>query len=269
MQCICIQRGFDENDLYENLTWLCERQERIESRLFSARRGGNKPELFLYDVTSSYLERQKNALGAYGFPRDGKKGKKQIVIGLLFDEAGEPVSTQVFKGNTLDLATFGSQVKKLAECFGCQIVKVVGDRGMIKRGQMEDLSNGGFHYITAITKPEIMTLVRCGIVQMELFDAVVCEVEHEGVRYILRRNPLRAQEVAAKIAKKLACLKRFVGKQSAYLAQHPRARVPSVEKSVWEKIPKLKIEAWVSIRAEGWRLLPAYPQASRPIWCSA
>jgi hypothetical protein len=246
-----IQRGFDENDLYENLTWLCERQKRIESRLFSVRRGGNKPELFLYDVTSSYLEGQNNALGAYGYSRDGKKGKKQIVIGLLCDEAGEPVSTEVFKGNTQDLATFGSQVKKLAERFGCQRVTVVGDRGMIKTGQMGDLSRAGFHYITAITKPEIMTLVRRGIVQMELFDAAVCEVEHEGMRYILRRNPLRAEEVAAKRADKLACLQRFVGKQNTYLAEHLRARVSIAQKSVWQKIAKLKIEAWVSLGAEG------------------
>jgi len=246
-----IQRGFDENDLYENLTWLCEHQERIERRLFSARRGGMKPELFLYDVTSSYLEGQNNALGAYGYPRDGKKGKKQIVIGLLCDEAGEPVSTEVFKGNTQDVATFGSQVKKVAARFGCQRVTIVGDRGMIKSAGIEDISRAGFHYITAITKPEIMTLVRIGVLQLELFDAVVCEVEHEGVRYILRRNPLRAEEVAAKRADKLACVQRFVGKQNTYLVEHPRARVSTAQKWVEEKIAKLRIEAWLSIRAEG------------------
>ena len=61
-----IRRGFDENDLYANLGWLSEQQEKIEERLF-ARRPGQKPELFLYDVTSSYLEGQANALGAYGY----------------------------------------------------------------------------------------------------------------------------------------------------------------------------------------------------------
>ena len=59
-----IRRGFDENDLYANLTWLSEQQEAIEKRLFAARRGGKKPQLFLYDVTSSYLEGEKNAYGA-------------------------------------------------------------------------------------------------------------------------------------------------------------------------------------------------------------
>ena len=92
-----LRRGFDENDLYANLPWLSARQESIEKRLFAARRGGKKPELFLYDVTSSYLEGEKNAYGAYGYNRDGKKGKQQMVIGLLGDEQGEPVSTEVFR----------------------------------------------------------------------------------------------------------------------------------------------------------------------------
>ena len=106
-----VQRGFDENDLYANLGWLSEQQGRIEDRLFAARgRGTEKPQLFLYDVTSSYLEGQDNAYGAYGYNREGKKGKKQIVIGLLCDPQGEPVSTEVFRGNTQDPQTFAAQV---------------------------------------------------------------------------------------------------------------------------------------------------------------
>jgi transposase len=126
-----IQRGFDENDLYANLTWLSTHQEAIEKRLFAKRRGRQKPELFLYDVTSSYLEGECNAYGAYGYNRDGKPGKKQIVIGLLCDEQGEPVSTEVFRGNTQDPKTFAAQVKKARERFGCERVTFVGDRGMI------------------------------------------------------------------------------------------------------------------------------------------
>ena len=145
-----IRRGFDENDLYQNLGWLSQRQQTIERRLFVARRGSQKPELFLYDVTSSYLEGQHNAFGAYGYNRDGKQGKKQIVIGLLCDEWGEPVSTEVFRGNTRDAATFGAQVRKAIERFGCQRVTFVGDRGMIKGDQVEELSQAGFHYILSL-----------------------------------------------------------------------------------------------------------------------
>jgi transposase len=173
-----IRRGFEENDLYESLTWLCQHQEQIERRLFAARRAQRKPELFLYDVTSSYLEGDGNALGAYGYNRDGKKGKKQIVIGLLCDEEGTPVSTEVFRGNTQDPKTFGAQVHKASQRFGCERVTFVGDRGMIKSGQIEELSQAGFRYI-AITKPQIDTLLSGGVLQMALFDDSLCEVAGE------------------------------------------------------------------------------------------
>lgn len=246
-----IQRGFDENDLYANLSWFSEHQERIEERLFAARRGQQKLQLFLYDVTSSYLEGDHNAFGAYGYDRDGKKGKKQIIIGLLCDEQGEPVSVEVFRGNTRDTNTFASQVKKASERFGCERVTFVGDRGMIKSGQVEELSRVGFHYITAITKPQIETLLKAGILQMELFDATVCEVEHQGVRYVLRRNPLRAEQLAASRADKQARVEQLRQERNRYLAEHPRAQVSTAEKAMRAKIAQLKIEAWLQVEVQG------------------
>jgi len=269
---LAIRRGFDENDLYDNLGWLSQRQETIERRLFAARRGPQKPELFLYDVTSSYLEGQHNAFGAYGYDRDGKKGKKQIVIGLLCDQWGEPVSTEVFRGNTRDAATFGAQVRKAVERFGCERVTFVGDRGMIKSGQLEELSQAGFHYITAITKPQIETLLKAGVLQMGLFDAQVCEVQQEGVRYILRRNPVRAAELAASRADKQARVARLLEERNSYLRQHSRAKLSTAEKAVRAKIGQLKIGAWLRAEPEGRSLKltadePALEEVSRLDGC--
>jgi len=246
-----LRRGFDENDLYANLPWLSARQESIEKRLFAARRGGKKPELFLYDVTSSYLEGEKNAYGAYGYNRDGKQGKQQIVIGLLCEEQGEPVSTEVFRGNTQDPQTFGAQVQKASARFGCERVTFVGDRGMIKSGQVEDLSQAGFHYITAITKPQIEALLKAGVLQMELFSAALCEVEQEGVRCVLRRNPLRAEQIAASRADKRASVERLCEERKRYLAEHSRAQVAKAEKRVRAKIAQLKIVPWLEVQSEG------------------
>ena len=125
-------QSFNEDDLYANLDWLCENQAGIEARLFGRLYPQQKPELFLYDVTSSYLEGQQNELAAFGYNRDGKRGKKQIVIGLLCDEKGVPLSIEVFEGNTADTKTFGAQVRKASERFGAKSVTFVGDRGMIK-----------------------------------------------------------------------------------------------------------------------------------------
>src|SRR6266498_2606438 len=193
---LCIHRGFDENDLFANLTWLSTHQETIEKRLFAKRRGPQKPELFLYDVTSSYLEGQDNAYGAYGYNRDGKKSKKQIVIGLLCDEQGAPVSTEVFRGNTQDPKTFAAQVKKASQRFGC-------------------------------------------------------EGEREGVRYVLRKNPIRATQLAASRTDKQATVEQLRQDRNGYLEKHPRAKVATAEKALRAKIAQLKTEAWLTVQAEG------------------
>jgi len=246
-----IDAGFCEDDLYANLGWLAGHQGEIEKRLFEARRGGRKPELFLYDVTSSYLEGTENKLGDWGYNRDGKKGKLQIVIGMLCDEEGDPVSVEVFRGNTNDVKTFGSQIKKAAERFGCERVTLVGDRGMIKSGGVEDLRRAGFHYITAITKPQIETLLNKDVFQMELFDEEVCEVDSEEARYVLRRNPRRVEELGDSRRSKRASLEKMTAERNAYLVEHGRARVKTALSLVETKIKRLGIEAWLSVEAEG------------------
>ena len=244
-----MRRGFDENDLYDNLRWLAEHQGEIERRLFVFRRGNAKPQLFLYDVTSSYLEGEKNYFGEYGYSRDGKKGKQQIVIGLLCDEQGDPVSTEVFAGNTQDTGTFASQVKKVAESYGCQEVTFVGDRGMIKKAQIENLPKG-FHYITAITKPQIEKLIKRGVIQMGCFDEKVCEVEEEGIRYILRRNPVRVEEMEKSRLSKRGAIEELVGERNRYLLEHPRAKVSTALGRVKQKIHVLRQEKWLSVKSE-------------------
>lgn len=256
------QRGFDENDLYDNLTWLSEQQKDIENRLF-ARRGKEKPQLFLYDVTSSYLEGDHNAFGAYGYGRDGKKNKKQIVIGLWCDAGGEPVSVEVFRGNTQDTQTFAAQVNQASERFGCERVTFVGDRGMIKSGQIAELAKVGFQYITAITKPQIETLLKAGILQMELFASAVCEVAQDGVRYVLRRNPVRAEEIALSRADKQARLEQLLVKRNGYLREHPRAAVATAEKAVRARIQQLKIDAWLQVEVQGRTLVLRVDSAAR------
>jgi len=246
-----LARGFDEDDLYANLAWLSEHQDAIERRLFKARRNGTPPALFLYDVTSSYLEGDCNALGAYGYNRDKKKGKKQIVVGLLCDEAGEPVSVEVFSGNTQDPKTFGSQVHKAAQRFGCEKVTFVGDRGMIKQAQKNELTEAGFYYITALTKPQIDKLLKTGALQMELFDEKVCEVEVDGRRLVLRRNPVRAQELAAMREDKQAAVEKYIAEQNTYLKDHPRAQTQTALNRVQAKIRQLRVSGWLRVEIEG------------------
>jgi len=66
--------------------------------------------IFLYDVTSSYFEGTQNELAQFGYNRDKKKGKMQIVVGLMLDKYGYPLTIEVFKGNTGDTKTVSSQL---------------------------------------------------------------------------------------------------------------------------------------------------------------
>lgn len=250
---LAMRRGFDENDLYGNLAWMASNQKSIERKLFQRRYAKAKPNLYLYDVTSSYLEGEHNALASFGYNRDGKRGKKQIVIGLLCDQEGWPLSIEVFQGNTQDPKTFASQIKKVAQEFGAANVTFVGDRGMIKSEQVKDLGEENFHFITAITKPQIEKLLGEKVLQMELFDEDLAEVipDNENIRYILRRNPLRASEVQATRQSKLGFLNRKAQEANAYLAAHRRAKVDVALAKLTAKASDLKIDGWIKISANG------------------
>lgn len=240
-------KDFTEDDLYNTLTWLSENQEKLEKKLYKRR---NKREtvsdIYLYDVTSSYFEGTQNELSEYGYNRDGKKGKKQIVIGLLCDAEGYPVSVQVFKGNTQDPKTVYEQLKKLRAVFGVKRVVLVGDRGMIKKAEIEKISEFEWDYITAITKPQIETLLKAGILQLSLFDEKIMEVENEGCRYIYRKNPVRAKEISDNRESKTASIRGLVDKKNNYLATHPKATVPAALKEINKKIKKLKLNSVIS-----------------------
>jgi Transposase DDE domain len=239
---------FDEDALYENLDWLAGAQAAVEDRLYNQRITTQPVSLFLYDVTSSDLEGTHNALAAFAYNRDGKKGKLQLVIGLLCEEDGHPVSIEVFPGNTPDPHTVASQIAKLKERFGAQAITFVGDRGMIKSQQIEDLAKQGLHYITAITKPQIEKLLRTGTFQMELFEQELAEVlADEGIRYVLRRNPVRAQEVRENRQAKLATLQALVAKHNHYLQEHPRADAQGALQKVVARAITLRLADWVEL----------------------
>lgn len=240
---------FDEDDLYAALDWLCEKQEKIEKKLFKQLKSDKTEELFLYDVTSTYLEGKKNELSDWGYNRDGKKGKKQIVIGLLTDKKGTPASVEVFKGNTQDPQTVLPQLKKIAANFGIKKVVFVGDRGMIKSEQIKNINEKKWQYITAITKPQIERLIKENILQLELFDEDLCDVEFDNIRYVLRMNPLRKKEMENTRKSKIEYINKKIIKKNRYLAEHPKASVECGIKEITKIINKLKLSKIMELKS--------------------
>jgi transposase len=247
--------GFDEDDLYAALDWLAGQQERIEQALYQAyvKRCGQPPVLVLYDVTSSYFEGECNELGQFGYNRDGKKGKQQIVIGLLTAEDGEPLAVRVFEGNTADPATVSEQITILKASFGIAEVVMVGDRGMIKAKGKAALSAEGWRYITALTDAQVRTLLKQGVLQPDLFDAHLCEVEHDGKRLIVHRNEAVRIREERRRADKLQQLQEKIAERNGFVAKSKRA---SAEKGLavlqrWVKSHKLGKFVTLSLEERG------------------
>jgi transposase len=239
--------SFDENDLYDALAWLSVEQEAIQQALFRRRYGNEAPRLFMYDVTSSYLEGMDNQLSWWGYNRDGKKGKKQIVFGLLTDEAGEPIAVEVFKGNTADPKTFVELVTGFGKRFGVSEVIFVGDRGMIKKLGIEALHKENFKYITGITTAQIKTLMKADIIQLNLFDSELHEASDGDLRYVFRKNPIRAAEVTASRNDKLSRLRDLAQKETQYLTEHALATQEKAVMRVEVMAKKLKLQELVKI----------------------
>jgi transposase len=247
---------FDEDDLYAALDWLAEQQEGLEKKLYHSylKRVAQPPVLVLYDVSSSYFEGEHNELAAPGYNRDGKKGKKQIVIGLLTAADGEPLSVKVFKGNTTDCTTVGEQIQTLQQTFGIKEVVFVGDRGMVKAKGKKALSGQDLKYITALTNPQIRKLLKQHVFQPDLFDEIAQEVEHNDLRLVLRRNDTVRRKRVKRRQDKLAQLKRRVGERNALVAGSTRAQ-PEVglrTLSGWAK--RHKLSAFVTLSLEGRQL---------------
>jgi len=230
-------------ELYNNLDYLSENQNIIEKKIFNFRTGNSQiTTVYLYDVTSSYFEGTKNELAAFGYNRDKKSGKMQIVIGLLCDQDGYPVSIEVFKGNTSDTTTVTSQLEKLDQRFGVKNVIFVGDKGMIKSAQIEELNSQTYRwkYITSITKAQIKTLMNVGVIQLDMFDEKLCEIQDDKIRYILRRNPVRATEIQLNRTKRLEKIKQKIESKNLYLQKHPKAKEEVAINEINELIKRYK-----------------------------
>ncbi|MBV8262724.1 MAG: IS1634 family transposase [Candidatus Eremiobacteraeota bacterium] len=208
----------DEREIYAALDWLGQRQERIERAL--AKRHLSDGTLVLYDITSSYLEGRKCELARFGYSRDHRSDRPQIVYGLLCDREGRPIAIEVFEGDVADPATLSSQVEKLKQRFGLRRIVLVGDRGMITAARIrEDLKPAGLDWITAVRAPQIKQLVETGPLQLSLFDerdlAEITAPAYPGERLIVCRNPLLATERARKREELLAATERDLSRIAA------------------------------------------------------
>ena len=256
---------FDEDDLYTALDRLAEEQEHIEDALYrqAVRQRGGAPTVVLYDVTSSYLEGERNELAAFGYNRDKKPSKAQIVIGLLTTADGEPLAVHVYEGNTADPATVPEQVHTLQSRFGITEVVFVGDRGMVKAKGKRGLTTAGFRYITALTTPQVRRLLQTQVLRTEWFTPQVHEVVHGAVRLILRRSEALRQRAARRRADKWAKLQSLITARNTFVGTAKRAKPETGLRLFQAWVKRHKLEAFVHVSLHEGRLMATLDTAAQ------
>ena len=223
--------GTSTDGIYAAMDWLVARQDDIERQL--ARRHLRAGGIAMFDLSSSWVEGSRCELAAYGYSRDGKRGKAQIEYGLLTDSDGRPVAVRVFAGNTGDPKTFPEAVDAVRGTFGLRQMIMVGDRGMITSARIKALRElEGMAWITCLRGPAIKKLMADdGPLQLSLSDeqdlAEITSPEFPGERLIACRNPVLAAERARKRADLLAATEGDLAKIAAQ-ATAGRIKDPAV-----------------------------------------
>jgi hypothetical protein len=185
--------GTGTDEVYEAMDWLLAQKGKIEKKL--ARRHLREGGIAMYDLSSSWVEGARCELAAFGYSRDGKRGRAQIEYGLLTDPEGRPVGIDLFKGNTADAIAFKTAVDKTRKDFGLKQLVFVGDRGMITKTRIADLRKlAGAGWVTALKAPDIAALAADGgPLQLSLFDeqnlAEITHPDYPGERLVCCRNP--------------------------------------------------------------------------------
>ena len=236
----------DEDDLYGAMDWLLPRQQAIEDALAARHLAGGT--LVLYDVSSAAFEGRTCPLGAIGHPRDGVRGRLQIVYGVLTTAGGIPVAVEVFKGNTGDPTTVSSQVTKLKQRFGLTHVAIVGDRGMLTKARIrDDVKPAKLDWVTALRGPAIAALMAGGTIQPSLFDeqdmAEITSPDYPGERLIACYNPFLEAERARKRGELLAATEAELDKiaAAARRARRPLRGKDAIALAVGKVINKKKV----------------------------
>jgi len=214
--------GAPTDDIYAAMDWLTARQDDIEKQLAARhlREGG----IAMFDLSSSWVEGSHCELAAFGYSRDGKRGKPQIEYGLLTDREGRPVAVRVFSGSTADPKAFPEAVTAVRGKFGLEKAIMVGDRGMITSARIKDLRElEGMAWITCLRHPAIKKLMAGdGPLQLSLFDeqdlAEITSGDFPGERLIACRNPFEAAKRARTREALLAATEADLGKIAAQVA---------------------------------------------------
>ncbi len=243
--------------------------------------------LVLYDLTSVYFEgRGPQGLGAYGYSRDHREDRPQILLAVATDTEGIPIHLEVLRGNRTDTTTLHGLLASLKRRFGIRQAVFVFDNGMSSTLNLEAMRKEDLHFVTRLST----TTLREVVAQLpqedqpQLWDRTkLIELTLEGKRYVIAGGLYRQQrdfarrnarlEKAQNELKRLAAVRRRkpdaqklasqAGRALQRLKAHKYFRYSVDEKG---QLQYQKNDRLIENRAEPGRPLPvAHKPRARPM----
>jgi hypothetical protein len=187
-------------------------KDQVEEALFARRRDlfGELSVAFLDTTSLSFEGEGGETLGRRGYSKDFRPDLHQMVVGMVMDQCGRPLCSELWPGNTADVTTLLPVVDRLRERFGVSRVCFVADRGMISAPTIAALDNRKLEYILGVRErnsPEVSERVIADPAPFvpiavprgsgALTELEAKEVKLAGKRYIVCRNLAEARRDAA------------------------------------------------------------------------
>jgi transposase len=214
--------------LYRALDALLEIKQPLEQALFRRLQHlfNLQVDVVFYDLTSSYFEGDGPPLARYGYSRDKRPDRKQVLLALACEEHGFPIAHEVLAGNRADSTTVQDMVAALQERFSLRRVIFVSDSGMVSQANLQALDAAGYEYLVAVRKRNVSDAERHAPADLATYEegphkvrVFVSEADTPGARYVCCWSEARAEEERqirdARLAKGQAALQKLADQVAA------------------------------------------------------
>lgn len=202
------KHGVELHHLYRTLDIVSSEEELIKSHIFTQQQSifSSVLDVVFYDVTTLYFESQvekEQELRQKGYSKDGKAHKTQIVLGLLVDKNRNPITYQVYRGNTYEGATMIDALNNMKKNFVIDKVIVVADTAMIDKTNRKFMVDQDIGYIIGDTIKGLGKKIQQQLIDKTEYKTLVStkdntitykEVEYKGRRIICTHSTKRARK---------------------------------------------------------------------------
>ncbi|WP_066190602.1 IS1634 family transposase [Gracilibacillus timonensis] len=277
---------YDEYDVYRELDRLARQEDDLQVFLLEQLKRRNRigSEAFFYDITSSYLEGSRCIISNYGYSRDHRPDREQIVIALMVTPEGYPFYWRVLEGNTQDITTVEDLIKDVRQRFGISKCTLVFDRGMVSANNLHAIKQENLAYVSAMDKDEIrntlLDTVMPEAATMEDWEQVVAmrefvpwdenqflfyrPVMQNGKRYIITFDVGRFIEQTKQRKRHMAHIEKVIQEMNDELLNAKKSRrVETIEKKISQLLSRKGFKKKAKITIEPLSLTVDTPKGKK------